>query len=174
MSLVELTAIVPPPSTPVDSGGSWASVEAKLGTGLPGDYKAYIEAFGTGCLDDFIWVFNPFSRNPNLNLLTRSEAALRALKELQSQHADEVSYPLFPAAGGLLPWGATDNGDVLYWLTMGQPDEWSVVVNAARDPRTEQHPAGMSVFLAKILKGAIVSRIFPDDFPGDEHLFVVS
>lgn len=174
MKLDELTEVISPPSAPVDAGGSWASVEANLGTSLPSDYKAYVEAYGTGCLDDFIWVFNAFSKNLNLNLLARCEASLRALKELQSRHASEVSYPLFPAAGGLLPWGATDNGDVLYWLTEGQPDEWSIVVNAARDPRTERYPTSMSIFLAKILKREIVSHILPDDFPGDEHSFAVS
>ncbi len=174
MSIEMLTAIVLPPSVPVDSGGSWASVEAKLGTRLPSDYRAYIETFGSGCLDDFIWVFNPFSTNPNLNLHARSEAALQALRELQSQHASEVSYPLFPAVAGLLPWGATDNGDVLYWLTMGPPDEWDVVVNAARDARTERYAAGMTAFLAKILEGEATSRIFPTDFPSSDHSFVMS
>lgn len=30
--------------------------------------------------------------------------------------------------GGLLPWGATSNGDLLCWLTDGDPDTWPTVV----------------------------------------------
>lgn len=174
VSLSRLLQVVSPPIRPVEAGegNDWAAIEEKLGTGLPTDYKAYIRTFGTGCLDGFIWVFNPFSANPNLNLFHRIEASLQALRQLRAQDASEVSYPLFPEAGGLLPWGATDNGDGLSWLTMGKPDEWSIVVNAARDPRTEHYTSGMADSLAQLLVGAAVSRIFPDDFRDSEHTFV--
>jgi hypothetical protein len=170
-SLEELTRIVPAPSVTVDGSGSWDSTETRLGTGLPSDYKAYIEMYGTGRLDGFIWVLNPFSRNPNLNLMTKGDAALRTLRELQSKHECEVPYPLYPEAGGLLPWGITDNGDVLYWLTAGEPKEWPVVLNAARDARTERHEGGMAAFLVRVLSADVVSGIFPTDFPGEMHSF---
>ena len=141
---------------------------------MPLDYKGYINAFGTGCLDDFIWVLNPFSSNRYLSLFSQGEAALQALRELQSDFGFEVPHPLFPEPGGLLPWGTTDNGDVLYWLTEGRPDDWPVVANAARGPEVERYAMGMSAFLAKVLTREIVSGILPDDFPGEEHSFRVS
>jgi hypothetical protein len=132
---------------------------------------AYIDAYGTGCLDDFIWVLNPFSANSNLNLLTRGEAALSTLRELHASGIRKVPYPIHPAAGGLLPWGITDNGNVLYWLTTGAPDGWPVVLSAVRDGRTERYPCGMATFLVKLLTGEVVSHLLPGDFPGEAPSF---
>jgi hypothetical protein len=172
--MLKLRNILSPPLVPVEKGdrNSWPSIEQTLGIGLPLDYKLYIETYGSGCLDGFIWVLNPFSSNPNLNLLHGRESALRALQVLREQKAYELPYPLFPETGGILPWGLTDNGDVLYWLTKGEPGEWTVVVNASREPRTEHYPYSMTEFLAKILGRQIVSAIFPDDFPDKVHSLV--
>ena len=41
-------------------------------------------------------------------------------------------YDSYPASGGLLPWAYTENGDELYWLTNGHPDEWGIVVYESR------------------------------------------
>ena len=72
---------------------------------------------------------------------------------------------------GLLPFGATDNGDVFFWLTEGQPDEWRVVLNAGRDPRCEEYPGGMTRVLAQLLSKAVRSQILPPDFPSDSPRF---
>lgn len=173
MSVDQLTAIVAPPKVPVAAVGKWSDVESSLGTSLPDDYKRYVETFGTGCLSGFFWVFSPFSENVNLNLASGNAAALRALDELKARFPEEVDYPLFPRDGGLLAWGATDNGDVLYWQTLGSPDDWHVVVNASRDPRTELYRMGMTTFLAKALTGGIISEIFPDDLARGAPSFAV-
>ena len=174
MSVGELSVIVVPPPAPVESHGSWPAVEARLGIGLPQDFKDYIEVYGTGCIDEFVWVLNPFSANRHLSFFDRGTAALDALRELQLAHPDvEVRDPLFPAPGGLLPWGLTDNGDVLSWATIGSPDDWSVVINASRDARLERHASGMTRCLARLLTGEVRSHIFPSDFPGPEPAFRV-
>lgn len=172
MALEDLTqAIVPPESPPTRGAMTWSQIEAQTRTALPRDYKAYIETFGLGYLDHFICVFSPFTDNKYLNLSSQVEIRLAALRELRAQHHHEVPYALFPNQGGLLPFGATDNGDVFFWLTEGQPDEWKVVLNAARDPRCEEYPGGMTRVLAQLLSKAVRSQILPPDFPSDNPSF---
>lgn len=42
-----------------------------LGMILPLDYKKFINKYGTGSINDFIWILNPFSENENLNLIKK-------------------------------------------------------------------------------------------------------
>jgi hypothetical protein len=57
MSLPELVAFIPPPSSLVDESGDWASIERDL-TQLPNDYKSLVTSYGLGSFDGFVWVFN--------------------------------------------------------------------------------------------------------------------
>jgi len=167
MSIETLQRIVAPPETPLEvpSVPHWNEVERAIGAGLPRDFRACVERYGTGSFDRFLWVLNPFSSNPHLRLFDRIERNLDALRMLKKDDPGEIPYALFPEQEGLLPWGITDNGDGLYWHTAGDPDQWSVVVNAARDPECEEFPLGMTDFLAQILSRRARSEIFPSDFP---------
>ncbi|MFC3450510.1 hypothetical protein [Amycolatopsis speibonae] len=44
-----------------------------------------------------------------------------------------VPFALWPEPGGLLEWARTGNGDALYWLTEGEPEDWTTVVWNPRD-----------------------------------------
>jgi hypothetical protein len=44
------------------------------------------------------------------------------------QHQQPLLLAAWPAPGGLLPLGTTDNGDQRYWLTAGAPQAWPLVV----------------------------------------------
>jgi hypothetical protein len=65
----DLIRIAPPPDIPVDRGlpSQWNDIELILGTPLPGDYKAFINAYGTGYFNDLFHVFNPFSGSDRAN-----------------------------------------------------------------------------------------------------------
>ena len=66
----DLLSTVSPPPEPVDNRGDWGQVVAQLGLALPVDYMQFVDAFGSGSLNDFIHVLNPFSTNKNLNFNT--------------------------------------------------------------------------------------------------------
>jgi hypothetical protein len=175
MSVAALKEVTAPPVEPAETGRreDWRQVESTLGTALPSDYKEYIDTYGTGKLADFLLPLNPFSKNPHLNLIQQVPRRLGALRELKQQGGDRACpYPLFPESGGLLPWGITDNGDVLYWRTEGRPDHWGTVVNESRGPEFEQFDEPMTDFVAGVLSKRIVCRIFPEDFPGPALAFV--
>jgi SUKH superfamily protein len=174
MSLDALVSVLPPPDAPVDAGSpaGWAAVEAELGTALPADYKAFVERYGSGVIGDFIRPFNPFSTNPNRNLKVQAETQLDALRQIQRKYPDEVPFPLFPEEGGYLPWGRTDNGDILHWKTAGPPDSWTAAVSASRDPEHQEFAEDMTSFLARLLRKEISTAIFPRSFPPASPAFL--
>lgn len=174
MSIDALTAVLPPPPAPVEvsGAGGWAKAEAELGAALPADYKAFIERYGTGLVAGFIRPFNPFAASPHRHLKTQVDTQLDALGQLKAKWPDEVPFPLFPEEGGLVPWGRTDNGDILHWKTVGPPDGWPVVVTASRDSRFQEFAETMTAFLAGILMKELTCSVFPDDFPPDALTFV--
>ncbi len=175
MTLEFLCRVLPTPIAPIESGSTeeWSEIEKVVDIILPSDYKQYINTFGTGCIGNFLWPFNPFSDNKFLNFGEQIDARLDALRVLKEKWGDrQCPYPLYPEPEGLLPWGASDNGDVLYWLTAGHPDDWSVIINEARSPVYEEYKESTTSLLAKLVLGEIVSEIFPPDFPDREALFV--
>jgi hypothetical protein len=155
MDIDQLIKVLPRPATPIEAQGSWAEVESALKAKLPIDFMAFIEVYGSGCVNNFLTVFNPFSMRANLNLLVQSKNQLGALAELQEQFTEFRTFALFPKKGGLLPIAMTDNGDTIYWLTQGEPSEWSIVICDARGPDFEQFDCSFTLFLANILTGRL-------------------
>jgi hypothetical protein len=173
MSLAALRRIMPPPASPSlgDKLPDWLAIEKQL-CPLPAEYKAFIETYGLGKIDDFLILYSPHATDRYLNLLTRGPIDLDALRELKTKHGDrEVPYPLFPDPNGLLPFGIDENGDGLYWLMEGTPDQWPVVVNEGRAPEYQTFNVPLTDFLTGILTKTLRCRIFPNDFPSPEPRF---
>lgn len=159
-SLLELAGVAGPYGPPID----WPSVQRAIGSVLPCDYKALVDLAGSIYVGQFLGTFTPGSPNPNVDLLVQMGARLSALQEMKRVGgSQECPYPLWFEPGGLLPWGATDNGDTLFWLTRGHPDQWTVVVGEGRGPLFDEFPLCASDFLVEFLEGRLASDILPDD-----------
>jgi hypothetical protein len=163
MALENFCKTIKPPNQPIENGGieEWNGVEQALKTKLPSDYKNYVNNFGTGCISNFIWVFNPFSKNSNLNLHAQIKAQLDAIATLENEFNEIYPYSIHPKSGRLLPWGITDNGDVMFWLTDGEPDSWKTVIHESRGTRYETFDATITNFLMDLNLGRITSKIIP-------------
>lgn len=59
-------------------------MEARLGMVLPDDYKDFLREYGSGRVGQFLWIFNPFSKNENLNLERQVRLQAAVLRELGS------------------------------------------------------------------------------------------
>ncbi|MCP4247707.1 MAG: SMI1/KNR4 family protein [bacterium] len=176
MLIEHLTKIFPPPKLPLETGSDqdWAPTEQAIGANLPDDFKAFTNLYGTGYINEFLWIRNPFAKLPALNLLERCREQLDALRILKADCGDaEVPYPVYPDPGGLFPWAGTDNGDVLYWSTLGNPSQWTIVINEARGPIWEEYDCSMVAFLLRLLTGQVSSEVLPDGFPRPGATFKV-
>jgi hypothetical protein len=163
-----------PPANPSDlpNEGGWQSVERRLEIKLPEDYKEFVACYGTGAVDNFLWVLNPFSQNENLNLICQSAVRLDSQRQYSVESGTETPYALHPDASGLFPWGVTDNGDVLYWLCIGSPSAWMIVVCDSRASQWREYKLATCQFLAAIVTRELIVDVFPEDFPSESPAFV--
>lgn len=162
MALDTLLSVLPSPLVPRDPGRptDWLAVEQALGTALPRDYKSFVNTFGSGEIGSFLEVFNPFATNHHVHLLTQVDRIVDALS-----YDDLLPYPVHPEPGGTLPWGITRNGDLLCWLTEGDPDRWPVAIVNVRDTMYERYDDDMTTFVTKFVTGELVTEVFPNNVP---------
>lgn len=125
-------------------------IEAGIGTQLPSDYKHFIGMYGTGGIDDFLWFLTSFVKDENVNFLSKTKVICDSYTESKQNHPEYYKYEVFPNKNGLLPWGYTDNGDILYWLTEGEPEKWFVVVYDSRS-ENYKYELTMTEFLSQII-----------------------
>ena len=128
---------------------------------LPPDYKGFIDRYGLGRIAEFVSIFTPFSGNRHANLGQQAQVQSEALRELGDMLGALPTFPMFPAPAGLLSFGGTDNGDILFWRTEGRPQDWSIVIGEARGPVREIHAGPMTALLADYLAGRIATDIMP-------------
>jgi hypothetical protein len=166
--LERLRELLPPPAEPVEPGrlDGWAAVEGTLGTGLPSDFKAFTELYGSGMVDDFLYLFNPFAAGEDGNLLVEKDRVLAGYRQTRARFPERLPLPPFPEEGGVLPLGRTDNGDELYWVTTGHPDGWPVALLESRAALQELHRMPVTGFLAALAANQLTSRILPKDMLG--------
>lgn len=150
----------------------WDEIELKLGIKLPTDYKQFINRYGVGSINDFLWVLNPFTQNSNLNLIEKGKEIREAYDISKNEFPEDFMHDVFPSNGGLLPCAITDNGDEIYWLTSNIVDEWNIIVYESRSSDYYEYNVGLAEFLYKILAKELECSAFPDDFPGEKCEFI--
>lgn len=168
MSRDALLALLPPPAAPVRAvpDGGWPEVERRLGAALPGDYKWFVELYGCGRIDDFLVVYCPLAPTRFLDLVHHALDDPEGWAVLGREHPRAFPDARFPARGGLLPFGRSDNGDLFYWKTAGPADAWTTTVIDARYPDGRyDHPGGMADLLAGLLGRTASADIVSDEFP---------
>jgi hypothetical protein len=174
MSIQRLRTVLKVPTHPLAVGNAnrWQSFEEELGGILPADYKEFISCYGSGCIDGFLWIYNPFATNKNLNLLSQAKAVLHSFEILRDEFGEELPFPLFPAPNGVLPCGSTDNGDHLLWRFVDGRLQSPLMVMESRGPERQEYDLSMTDFLADVLTRRILVKVFPPEFPSMTATFV--
>lgn len=152
--LDDLRALVPPPAEPEPAGEPARPV--------PRDYADLVATYGPGQFDEFIWLLAPGIDDPYLDLERQAEVRLGALETMGDEN---------PYGAALLPFAFTDNGDVAFWHTVGDPEDWRVVANESRGPEWYEFHGTATEFLLATLKGTERVPFFPEDFPDPEPGF---
>jgi hypothetical protein len=181
-TLAEFQNLVGPSETDVPVV-SWDMLEKTLGIVFPSDYRAWASIYPSIEIDGFLWVRHPseFYGRVGRKGIVEEFGGLESVEVFdQERHFDssgevkdrEQYRAFFPAKDGLLPWGTTDNGDILMWRCEGPPDQWRIVVVDGHGLFWQDFDCGFLEFLVRMLKRDIRSRVLPQDFPGEPAIRV--
>jgi hypothetical protein len=176
MAMDGLRNLIAPPADLQETGDlkAWEKIEAQLGLQLPLDYKAFINLYGSGSFDGFLMVYNPFSQNEYLNLFfaldTLHEADQQTRRMGDPTWTAVWPFELYPAVGGLLPWGFTTQlGQTFFWQIKGPPESWETIFYNLRNGEYEVWKYQLTEFLYRLLTRKIASVLLPEDFPSIDH-----
>ncbi|MGW4033789.1 hypothetical protein ACWEFL_31590 [Streptomyces sp. NPDC004838] len=125
--LEDLVQLFGPPPVREPSSDDWAEVEDYVGSALPGDFKAFLDAYGTGAICGELVVFHPRGSSP---LLDRMQEIHETFGRSWRRDPDEYPFRFHPAPGGLVSWGYDHSGDEhFFWPCDPDPDLWKIVTN---------------------------------------------
>lgn len=172
MDFDQITTLIDPPIDPIEtSGSSWTEIEREIGAILPDDYKKFINLYGTGSVGDFLWIFNPFSRNKNLNL-DSFRYFQSSYQNLKVNYPELYGRPPFPLHDSFFTWAQTDNGDSLIWIIKSEPPEtWRVGIHSADQAEEELTNLTFTGFMVRLLEKQLTSRILPQQFLEARKIF---
>ncbi|MEU6743019.1 SMI1/KNR4 family protein [Streptosporangium sandarakinum] len=170
-TVADLMEIIGPPTKPA-SAVDWAAIEAETGLVFPSDYKAWAARYADIQLNGFLYVNRPYGDGAAREYGIHRTGQLRSLIEEwdtidlvddEGRETEVPPFPLYPESGGVYPWGSTDNGDYLLWLTGPDPEQWTIVIT---DGKTWWHyPGSLMDFLVGIMSRKVRCPLFPEDFP---------
>jgi hypothetical protein len=160
----KLIGVLSPPSQRTFDNAAWVTFESEGGVRLPNDFKELVSIYGCGAIDDFVWLLDPFSKNPNLNF-EKSKYFREAYAVMRKEFITDYPRPDYPANGSFFPWAVTDNGETFVWLVDGDPDSWKVAVHSSDQGEEEIYNFGCVEFLLKLLERGVSSKILPSQFP---------
>lgn len=132
-SLHELQTLLGEPGRGRSEPDDWNEVEQHVGSALPGDFKAFLDAYGSGVISGELVVFHPRGSSPLLErmLKTHKHFTERRGKSPDRGDFEHVPYPFHPEAGGLISWGYDYSGDEHFFLPCDRdPDRWKIVTMA--------------------------------------------
>ena len=169
MLIDSLLNILPPPPNPdvTPTLATWNNAFRFLQTRLPEDYVQFINHYGTGDINDFLYIHSPFSAREHLNLLQEFAPTLSCFSGLKSDFPELYPYPLYFEPGGLIPFGHTDRGDTFFWLTTTSTiDDWPlVIVQCARNGDFHaRYDLPLTQFLLDTFAGKLRCPLLPEDW----------
>lgn len=172
VELDRLARLMPPPAVEV-AVPPWELSRSEIGFDFPEDYRQFADLYGAGEITPSEEGAQLSVRVPHREVCRPgAPGGFKGFLEIHDtqvrpafvfEGADEeywggTVYPLYPDEGGLLSWGASDDGDVLFWKT-GDPDpnRWPVVMWARHPGVSYPFDGGMVAFLLAVVGGEHVA-----------------
>ena len=125
--MAALRDLVPPPDVPQLGTGTWQAVNDALGRRLPTAYVNLMNTYGGGIWRSYLR-FPPPLDPSGRGLVAHAHSISDGYRFLRDDFPDSFPLAAWPEPGGLLAFADTIDGDVLGWLTVGEPDDWPLVV----------------------------------------------
>lgn len=139
---------------------TWDEVESEVGYPFPTDYKRLMSRFPSGDFGKKFYIYSPVQGREWLARFNEQQRdAFGVFDIVLEDTPDDLPYPVFPAPGGLLPWGLGDE-EIFCWQVneVSKPDDWTVVFG---DPVAEvwgEYPGPASNFLLDVILGNFTSQ----------------
>ncbi len=148
----------------------WENLSTSL-LPYPKEYREFIDHYGAGCIDGFLWIFHPTISNTNLNLEHQYTKQLDIISSIVLEDTSTNNIQNLQRTYGLYPFGITDNGDVLFWIRQGDTKDWKIAILEARGTVVEIIDLSLLSFLSNLISGKLKCRAFPNDFPSSNPQF---
>ncbi|MEY9966176.1 hypothetical protein ABIA33_004235 [Streptacidiphilus sp. MAP12-16] len=135
----------------------WADISEKTDVKFPADYINFMDQYGPGVFCD-VRLCDPSSAGEH----GFTDLVSRVRRAAQDGRGDRWSPPIYPDAGGLIPWGETEDGWICGWApASSRPDEWGVVVSRGNmDSYSYRPDDSFSSFLVKHANPARIASVF--------------
>ncbi|MEZ0091719.1 hypothetical protein [Streptacidiphilus sp. EB129] len=128
------------------------------GTALPGDYLWLMETYGPGEVSDYLGILPPVGASEIAKVPGICPGAA------EQEEGVEGIEPEYLVHGGLFVWGTNPDGDSAFWSTVGEPDEWSVVIFRRHpgpyEPAWTRYDCGIVEFLMRTFQGRLQRNPF--------------
>ncbi|MEV8363088.1 hypothetical protein [Streptomyces niveus] len=149
--LETLRRLMPPRAEP-DTSVDWSLMSRSWGTEFPSDYRAFMEVYGPGAINNFFQVLLPEPHaeeltSPYGGMLVETLNAEDAWANRRKEPELEGTQPR------LIAWGADAGADIVCWDTSGDdPAAWPVLVSDRGDAIWRRYDCGMVEFLVRVLR----------------------
>jgi hypothetical protein len=170
-SLQRLISLCRPPQDPASSKHSRPHQAART---IPPSHDDLTQVYGTGCFDEFLWIFADGADNGNLDIgaCTDEMQSILRSKEASALRASVATYDV--TLENLVQWGVTDNADTLMWIPAGDPANWpTIIIQAGQLDFTISDRSSTGVVLS-LLTGELHIPFFPADFPSRHPEFSIN
>lgn len=170
MGIERIKEIMAVPAHKMDSvGHQWDLFPSDLAMTLPTVYKEFLSAYGTGVINEFLWILNPFSANKNLNI-EKMRYYQFSYRHMQEVFPDDYERNV---PGSFLTWASTDNGDGVFWvIDGGHSNEWQVGIHSSDQGEEELTGLNTTQFFESLVKNTLKSLILPRQFLESEKIFI--
>ncbi|MGZ9928574.1 SMI1/KNR4 family protein [Streptomyces sp. NC-S4] len=129
----------------------WEAAEEHLGRSLPADYKAFLDLYGPGAFDGFLWMDRPV--HGTADELERLWPGSGGEHDLHLTDPGRNPFPYRHRPVDLIEWGGEEGGAVYYFLPEEpDPADWRVVVET-EDGEWHEAPGPVTEFLLALAEG---------------------
>ncbi|MGY6656848.1 hypothetical protein ACXIZN_32280 [Amycolatopsis sp. TRM77291] len=164
--LERLVSLCPPPAV-VDR----AVLGRGVGPAIPASHLDLLNAYGTGCFDEFLWIYGAGVENKHLDIHSRTHGMRKILRRNTADGIREVLRLYGVDASELIQWGGTDNADSLMWIPVGDPVGWPTLIIESGQLGFTVSPRSSTGVLLDLLTGVLRTDVFPFDFPSENPSF---
>ncbi|MCF2860201.1 SMI1/KNR4 family protein [Pseudoalteromonas sp. SMS1] len=141
----------------------FSKIEKSLKSTLPLDYKVLCETFADGFFLDRIRLLSPQMDGGQEKVNYEIASKLKLMEVNRKDFPEFYNYCLFPEPKGLLTFALSDNGEYIFWVCNGRPEDWTIAVMSEDGHDLEFYNNNLIGFLIGLAEGHIITSILVEE-----------